>query len=57
MKVGEFMNKEFDFYKRQITDFSRSISELNALIEDLANNDSLTDAEYEILYNLALKQI
>ena len=47
----------FDFYKRQIEDFNRTEAELNALIETISNDDSLSNAEYTELYTIALRKI
>lgn len=50
------MNNMYNFYKRQIEDFDRSIDEVNALFEELANNDILTNDEYSALYKLAVNK-
>ena len=47
------MDNMYNFYKHQIEDFDRSIDEVNALFEELANNDILTNDEYSALYELA----
>lgn len=47
----------FDFYKRQIEDFNRTEAELNALVETISNDDSLSNAEYTELYTIALRKI
>lgn len=47
----------FDFYRRQIEDFSRSETELNALIEEIANNDDLSNEEYCRLYDIAINKL
>lgn len=47
----------FDFYKRQIEDFNRTEAELNAIMEEIANSDSLSNAEYTELYTIALRKI
>ena len=47
------MDNIYNFYKHQIEDFDRSIDEVNALFEELANNDILTNEEYSALYEIA----
>ena len=47
------MDNIYNFYKHQIEDFDRSIDEVNALFEELANNDTLTNDEYSELFEIA----
>lgn len=47
----------FEFYRRQIEDFPRTEDELNAIIEELANSDDISNAEYSALYEIAMKKI
>lgn len=51
------MFNTFDFYRRQIEDFNRSDAELISLIENLSDNDYLSNEEYGRLYDLALRKI
>ena len=46
----------FDFYRRQIEDFNRTETELNALMEEIADCDSLSNEEYFKLYAIALQK-
>lgn len=46
----------FDFYKRQIEDFNRTLNDTDALFEELANDDTLTNDEYASLYELAVNK-
>ena len=47
----------YDFYRRQIEDFNRTESELNALIEEIASSEGITNAEYYKLYNIAMQKL
>ena len=47
----------FDFYRRQIEDFPRTERELGALIEEIANNEDLTNDEYRKLYEIAIDKL
>lgn len=47
----------FDFYKRQILDFERSETELDALLEEISNSDDITNEEYFALYEIAVQKI
>lgn len=51
------MFNTFEFYRRQIEDFNRSDAELINLIENLSDNDYLSNEEYGKLYDLALQKI
>ena len=48
------MDNMYNFYKKQIEDFDRSIDEIDSLFEELANDDSLTNDEYASLYEIAV---
>ena len=50
------MSNMYNFYKRQIEDFNRSIYEVDSLFETLANDDTLTNDEYSALYELAVNK-
>ena len=47
------MDNMYDFYKRQIADFDRSLNDIDSLFEELANNDTLTNDEYSELFEIA----
>lgn len=47
----------FDFYKRQILDFSRTEAELNALLEEISNSDDISNEEYFALYEIAVQKM
>ena len=47
----------FDFYRSQILDFERTEAEINAIIEEIANNDELTNGEYCTLYEIAVQKM
>lgn len=47
----------FDFYRRQIEDFERSESELDALFEEISNSDNITNEEYFALYEIAVQKM
>ena len=51
------MFNTFEFYRRQIEDFNRNDAELINLIENLSDNDYLSNEEYGRLYDLALQKI
>ena len=50
------MDNMYNFYKKQIEDFDRSIDEVDSLFDELANNDILTNDEYSALYELAMNK-
>lgn len=50
------MNKMYNFYKRQIEDFDRTLNNTDALFEELANNTELSNDEYSELYELAVNK-
>ena len=47
----------FDFYRRQIEDFPRTETELNAIMEEVANSNDITNAEYSKLYEIAMQKL
>lgn len=47
----------FDFYRRQITDFPRTETELNAIMEEIANCEDITNAEYSTLYEISIQKL
>ena len=47
----------FDFYRRQIEDFNRTEAELQAFFEEIANSDSITNAEYCKLFDIAMQKL
>lgn len=46
----------FDFYKRQIEDFNRTLNDVDAFFEELANDGNLTNEEYSKLYEIAINK-
>lgn len=47
----------FEFYRRQIEDFNRSEAELDALFEEIANSDDISNEEYFSLYEIAMQKM
>lgn len=46
----------FEFYRRQIEDFNRSETELDALLEEISNSDDISNEEYFALYEIAVRR-